>query len=59
VIEMRVRNRNRLQAQVQTIDTFNNCLRVIAGIDTDCLPRFFTGNNAGVLLKSRNRYLLD
>jgi hypothetical protein len=54
-----VRNRNRLQAQVQAIDMFNNCLRVIAGIDTDCLPRFFTSNNAGVLLKSRNRYLLD
>jgi hypothetical protein len=49
---MGVGYRYRLQAQMQTVDTFDNSLRIVSWIDTDCFPCFFTGNDARVLLES-------
>jgi hypothetical protein len=55
VIEMRVRQRDRLQLETKPFERLDDALGFVAGVDADCLSRCFTANNARVLLKSRDR----
>src|SRR5690349_81110 len=51
--------RDSLKAQMQTVDAFYDCFRIIARIYTDSFSCFFTSYYSGVLLKSCNGNLLD
>jgi hypothetical protein len=59
VIHVRVRQRNRLKFQTQTLKRLHNLARLLAGVNADRAARLLATEQARVLLESRERYLLD
>ena len=51
MIEVSVRDGDRLQVQTQSFESFNNPLSFISGIDADGLPGGFARDDARVLLE--------
>jgi hypothetical protein len=59
VIHVRVRQCNRLKLQAQTFERGDYLARLLARIDAHGVPRLLAPEQARVLLKRRERYLLD
>ena len=59
VIHVRVRQGNRLKLKPQTFERGDYLARLLARIDAHRAARLFAPEQARVLLKRRERYLLD